>query len=161
MPTRRAIDVEMELQPQGLDRSMPCELCEQTGGELLWRDEFLRVVLVADADYPGFCRVIWSQHAKEMTDLPPPHRSHLMSVVFGVESALRSLFQPDKINLASLGNQTPHLHWHVIPRWTTDRHFPSPIWAQPARAVSARMDATTKLEQLRETLAESLSNLHP
>jgi diadenosine tetraphosphate (Ap4A) HIT family hydrolase len=41
--------------------------------------------------------------------------------------------QPDKINLASLGNVVPHLHWHVIPRFADDAHFPSPIWASPQR----------------------------
>ena len=35
------------------------------------------------------------------------------------------------MNLASLGNQTPHLHWHVVPRFRDDRHFPGPIWASP------------------------------
>ncbi|MNC89752.1 hypothetical protein D3C83_57330 [compost metagenome] len=56
-----------------------------------------------------------------------------MRVVFGVEAGLRELLRPDKINLASLGNAVPHLHWHVIPRFRNDPHFPSPIWASAAR----------------------------
>jgi len=39
----------------------------------------------------------------------------------------------DKMNLASLGNMTPHVHWHVVPRFADDRHFPNPIWAAPKR----------------------------
>jgi diadenosine tetraphosphate (Ap4A) HIT family hydrolase len=115
-----------------------CELCDHIGGELLWQDEQCRVVLVDDRDYPGFCRVIWNGHIKEMTDLPPDRRMHLMRAVFATESAVRQVLQPDKINLASLGNLVPHIHWHVIPRWLGDRHFPNPIWgpvqhdAQPA-----------------------------
>ena len=46
-----------------------CELCEGEGGEVVVRIEQLRVVLVNDVRYPGFCRVIWSAHVKEMTDL--------------------------------------------------------------------------------------------
>jgi diadenosine tetraphosphate (Ap4A) HIT family hydrolase len=110
-----------------------CELCRGAGGEVLWRDELCRVVLVADADYPGYCRVIWNDHAGEMTDLTGPDQRHLMSVVFAVEAAQRACLRPDKINLASLGNQVPHLHWHVIPRWRGDRHFPNPIWGQAER----------------------------
>lgn len=87
---------------------------------------------VDDHDYPGFCRVIWREHAKEMTDLPPVDQRHLMHIVFAVEQALRELLKPDKINLASLGNMTPHLHWHVIPRFHDDRHFPNPVWGQVA-----------------------------
>ena len=46
-----------------------CELCERVGGELLWQGERCRVVYVEEPGYPGFCRVIWEAHVKEMTDL--------------------------------------------------------------------------------------------
>lgn len=109
-----------------------CELCTSMGGEVVWQDEQCRVVRVGGTegtDYPGFCRVIWRDHVREMSDLANVERLHLMKLVFAVEVALRELYQPDKINLASLGNVTPHLHWHVIPRFTDDRNFPAPIWA--------------------------------
>jgi diadenosine tetraphosphate (Ap4A) HIT family hydrolase len=112
---------------------MSCELCNQTGGTLLWQDDTCRVVLVANADYPGFCRVIWKHHIKEMTDLSVTEREHFMATVFSVEAAIREVMQPDKINLASFGNMTPHLHWHVIPRYVTDKHFPQPIWGTEQR----------------------------
>lgn len=112
---------------------MACELCETIGGELLWRDDRCRVVLVDDPDYAGFCRVIWADHVKEMTDLAPAECGHLMNVVFAVEAAVRSVLAPDKINLASFGNLTPHLHWHVVPRYRDDRHFPNPIWGAAQR----------------------------
>jgi diadenosine tetraphosphate (Ap4A) HIT family hydrolase len=115
-----------------------CELCNSPGGKVLWKDGFCRVVLVEDADYPGFCRVILEQHVKEMTDLDPAARERLMRVVFSAEAALRESSHPDKVNLASLGNVTPHLHWHVIPRWRDDRHFPAPIWGEPQRAPMPR-----------------------
>lgn len=89
-----------------------------------------RVVRVDDPDYPGFCRVILNTHVREMSDLPLAERQQLMSVVFAVEETVRILFQPDKINLASFGNMVPHVHWHIIPRWNTDRHFPEPIWGK-------------------------------
>jgi diadenosine tetraphosphate (Ap4A) HIT family hydrolase len=73
-----------------------------------------------------------------MTDLSPPERSRLMDAVFATETALRDLMHPDKINLASLGNVTRHLHWHVIPRFRDDRHFPQPIWASAPHPATAR-----------------------
>ncbi len=27
----------------------------------------------------------------------------------------------------------PHLHWHVIPRYRDDRHFPESVWGAPQR----------------------------
>ncbi len=108
---------------------MSCPLCEPCGETVLWRDRQLRVILAQDADYPAFCRVIWNAHVREMTDLGIRERKYLMAVVFTVEAVLRELLAPDKINLASLGNQVPHLHWHVIPRFADDAHFPDPVWA--------------------------------
>lgn len=114
-----------------------CELCEQPGGEVLHRDEKFRVVLVDDAQYPGFCRVIWNSHFREMTDLALADRALFMQAVWQVEAAVREIMQPDKMNIASLGNVVPHLHWHVIPRYSDDAHFPGPIWAQVQRTTDA------------------------
>jgi diadenosine tetraphosphate (Ap4A) HIT family hydrolase len=112
---------------------VPCELCTRPGGSLIWQSENCRVVRVDDAQQPGFCRVIWNHHVREMTDLSPVEQRELMSVVFAVEAAIRQCFSPDKINLASFGNVVPHLHWHVIPRWVDDPHFPEPIWGKVQR----------------------------
>ena len=131
---------------------MICELCTSLGGELVWQNALCRVVLVADAEYPGFCRVILNQHVREMGDLPETERQSLMHVVFAVERALTRLMRPDKINLASLGNVVPHVHWHIIPRFTDDAHFPQPIWATPARPGNRR--TAPDLKKLQNTLDE-------
>jgi diadenosine tetraphosphate (Ap4A) HIT family hydrolase len=134
--------------------SKTCELCETTGGEVLHADEALRVVLVDDAQYPGFCRVIWNGHVQEMTDLAPAERSRMMMSVMKVEAALREVLSPDKINLASLGNMTPHLHWHVIPRFADDVHFPGAIWAHEQREPNAEKIAqrAERLDALRAAI---------
>ncbi len=93
-----------------------------------------RVVLVDDHNYPGFCRVIWNAHVKEVTDLPELDRMLLMDVLWQVELVVREVMQPEKINLASFGNMVPHLHWHIIPRYVDDAHFPQPVWGQAQRS---------------------------
>ena len=67
-----------------------------------------------------------------MTDLASEQRSALMKTVCLVETIQREVLKPTKINLASLGNMTPHLHWHVIPRFEQDANFPNPVWALSA-----------------------------
>ena len=134
---------------------MACPLCTPVEEFVLWQDTLCRVILVEDADYPGFCRVILNRHVKEMTDLDEIERLRLMEVVFGVEQAVRQIMQPDKINLASLGNVVPHLHWHVIPRFADDRHFPNPIWGAAQRDLPPK----TSPEQLTARLQEALSAL--
>lgn len=136
--------------------SATCDLCANPGGALLWEDAMLRIVRVADADYPGFCRVIWKSHVREMTDLAPDQRQHLMQTVFAVEAAVRKMLTPDKINLASLGNMTPHLHWHIIPRWQDDRHFPEPIWGKVQREFR-RQPPEVSDEQLKTAIATALA----
>jgi diadenosine tetraphosphate (Ap4A) HIT family hydrolase len=136
-----------------------CELCEETGGEVLFRNEQLRIVLIADANYPGFCRVIWHAHVKEMTDLKPEERSVLMKTVCQVETALREVMQPEKINLAALGNMVPHLHWHLIPRFTDDAHYPNPVWATAQRQTADDILAQRRalLPALREAVVRYAS----
>ena len=118
-----------------------CELCEGDGGRVVWRNRDCRVVLVDEPGYPGYCRVIWNGHVREMTDLTAAERSRFMGTVFALEAALRQLLGPEKVNLASLGNQTPHLHWHVIPRFRDDPHFPNPIWGAAQRPAGAMAQA--------------------
>lgn len=115
-----------------------CELCEQPGDVIVQNQDW-RIVLVNDAHYPGFCRVIWNRHVREMTDLSAEQRAELMSIVWQVEEAIRAVMQPHKVNVASLGNVVPHLHWHVIPRYTDDMHFPNPIWGQVERSVNENL----------------------
>lgn len=112
---------------------MDCPLCRAGQETPVWRDGSCRVIRIDDPHYPGFCRVVWHEHVAEMTDLTGASQRHLLNVVLATEEALRQLMRPDKINLASLGNVVPHLHWHVIPRFRDDRHFPEPVWGTPQR----------------------------
>ena len=105
-----------------------CPLCQPSPNKILWQDDFCRVVLLNDPDYPAYCRVELLAHVKEMTDLAPLDRVRMMEIVFAVEAAMIEVIAPDKINLASLGNKTPHLHWHIIPRFADDKHFPNSHW---------------------------------
>ena len=120
-----------------------CELC-MPQVEPVWANELFSVILVDDANYPGFCRVIWHTHVKEMSDLAPNERLALMDAVNAVELAQRAVLSPDKINVASLGNVVPHLHWHVIPRFFDDAHFPNPVWAGAVRATDPAMLAARR-----------------
>jgi len=110
-----------------------CPLCSTDGGELIWKNEAMRVILAAEPEYPGFCRVIWNNHVSEMTGLAIADRSRLMQTVMKVEQAIIEVMLPDKVNLAALGNMVPHLHWHVIPRYEEDVAFPGSVWSAPQR----------------------------
>jgi diadenosine tetraphosphate (Ap4A) HIT family hydrolase len=135
-----------------------CEFCASPGGPVLWQNELCRVVRVDEPDYPGFVRVILGRHAREMTDLAAEERARLMAIVFEVEAAVREALRPDKMNVASLGNMTPHVHWHVVPRFADDRHYPSPIWAAPRRDSVPHPEREAAAAQLAARLRERLGS---
>jgi diadenosine tetraphosphate (Ap4A) HIT family hydrolase len=136
-----------------------CKLLSAPSDALVWRDDKLSVVLVNEAGYPGFARVVWNGHVKEMTDLAPADRARVMNAVWQVEAAVRAVMAPAKVNLASFGNMTPHVHWHVIPRYTDDVHFPNPTWGEAQRAPDAAAIAARSalLPRLRAAIAANLS----
>ena len=113
-----------------------CELCELAVSRVFENDKFA-VILANEPNYPGFARVIWKDHVREVSDLADEDRLLLNDAVWQLELAVREAMQPLKVNVASLGNVVPHLHWHVIPRYADDAHFPAPVWAQAVRETDA------------------------
>ncbi len=140
-----------------MTRQAGCELCELAVTPV-YRDEQLAVILVDDPAYPGFCRVVWNDHVKEMSDLAPAERMRLNDAVWHVELALREVMAPGKVNVASLGNVVPHLHWHVIPRFADDAHFPNPVWTAPVRTTDESILAARRalLPQLSANIARRM-----
>ena len=136
---------------------MACEFCDATGGLVLWQNDVCRVVTVDEPGFPGFLRVILNRHVRELTDLGPAERDRFMAVVFGVEAHMRKTLEPHKMNLASLGNMTPHLHWHVIARHADDSHFPGPIWTAPQRVAVVPAERRERAQRMAQTLAAALA----
>ena len=110
-----------------------------------------------DALYPGFTRVIWTAHVVEMTDLSAAEQTELLRIVLLVEQVQRIVLKPDKVNLAAFGNVVPHLHWHVIPRWQDDPHFPQAVWAALPQA---DMKAQAAQEARRARVQQQLNAYH-
>jgi diadenosine tetraphosphate (Ap4A) HIT family hydrolase len=143
-----------------------CVLCKDEikpeEGELVWRGDDCRVILVNEPDLPGFCRVIWNRHTAEMSDLTYGEREHLMNLVFTVEEALRHIMCPDKINLAALGNMVPHIHWHIIPRYRDDAFFPGSAWsARSQETPKSTLEARKLLaNQLPDAIRSAISQMH-
>ena len=138
-----------------------CELCRSDAGAIVLANEWLRVTLVDEPNYPGYVRVIWNEHVREMTELTDDEQLRLMRTVFAVEDAQIEVLEPLKMNIASLGNMTPHLHWHVIARFADDLHYPQPVWGAPQRTPNEQtLQARRALvNRLREVIAEKVSRV--
>ena len=131
-----------------------CPLCEADGGELVWMGDRARVILVERDRFPGFCRVVWNDHAAELTDLDDADQAWLMRLVARVERLVREVMTPDKVNLAALGNMVPQLHMHVIARRSDDAAWPGPVWGVGTAEPHDSEALTVLVDTLRMKIAE-------
>ena len=89
------------------------------------------VILNRDQYFPGYTLLFTKYHATELFQLDRGLRVGLMEEVSAVAQALYSAYAPAKINYELLGNMVPHIHWHIVPRFTSESLWPRPIWAEP------------------------------
>lgn len=138
-----------------------CPLCLGAGGTLIFQGGKFRVIRADEPGFPAFYRLVWTAHVAEFSDLDRADRRLCMEAVNVVERVLRAQLQPDKINLATLGNMVPHLHWHVIARFDWDSHFPAPVWAQAQRIADAPSlrELSAKLGLAEQVMARDLRGL--
>jgi diadenosine tetraphosphate (Ap4A) HIT family hydrolase len=124
-----------------------CALCGAPGGRVVVQAKKWRIVHAAEPGFPAFYRLVWEAHVREFSQLAAADRLECMETLVTMEQAMLRHLQPAKVNLASLGNAVPHLHWHVIARFDWDSHFPGAVWAAPQRVPEA-----ARLEQLAAAL---------
>ena len=81
-----------------------------------------------NAAFPWFLLIPKIENISEMIDLTPADQLALMKEIALTSQAVRHVFQPKKLNVASLGNIVPQLHIHVVARYENDGAWPGPIW---------------------------------
>jgi len=85
--------------------------------------------LFPDQSFRGRCLVTLREHHTELFQLTPAMRTAFLEDVSRVAEAIFRALHPIKINYELLGNQVPHMHWHLIPRFREDAVYPRAIWA--------------------------------
>jgi len=114
------------------------------------------LVLSASQAYRGYCMLIAKTHADEIFMLPENERRDFSDNLARAAEAIYNAFKPDKLNYEILGNQTPHLHCHIIPRRNTDPvDARYPIWGQQLNEPRmAHHDYRALAEQISAELAK-------
>ena len=93
------------------------------------------LLLSKDANYPWLILVPKRYGIEELYELSPDDRYQLTQESDWISRALVSLFSPDKLNIAAIGNMVPQLHIHHVCRFHNDACWPKPVWGQvPATA---------------------------
>lgn len=130
-----------------------CVLCNSDGGRLLWKGAYWRAITPDDPSLPGVVRLVLNRHCSELTQISKVEQTQLFKLLIAIEKSMRSVLRPEKINIASLGNQVAHLHWHIVPRWQDDPFFPDSIWS-PQRRDNAPAELDDRQQRAQIVFAE-------
>ncbi len=115
-----------------------------------------QILLMNDNQYPWFILVPQRKDIKEIYELTPNDRQQLLDESCLLARTLVELYQPDKLNIAAIGNLVPQLHIHHVARYQTDIAWPGTIWGKfPACAYSGQV-AEQQITRLRERLKDYL-----
>ena len=110
------------------------------------------VRLMDDANHPWLVLVPRVADITEIIDLDPAQRTQLTTEVDAACRALKTLFKPDKLNVAALGNLVPQLHVHVIARYRNDIAWPRPVWGAADAKPYAPEQLVERINALRTAL---------
>ena len=106
---------------------MGCPMCpDASDADVVAELASGNVHLKYDADYRGYCVLVFHRHAIELYDLTPHERNQWCEDSARIGKAIASVCHPAKLNVSMLGNVVPHLHCHFMPRYPTD-----PEWGKP------------------------------
>ena len=115
---------------------------------------YTNVYLYREVTYPGRCVVVLKDHIQKLTQLTPTERQGLWDDVGLVADAITTLYSPDKLNYLILGDLCPHLHVHIVTKYTG-----TPQWGemfkmmpQPPRFLPDEPAYQAEAARLRETL---------
>ena len=92
--------------------------------------------LVKNQTYRGQCQLVFDRrHAARIDELTDGEYEAFGRDLFAAQNAVVRTVRPDHVNIESLGNVVPHLHWHIVPRYVGDARWGMPIWTTPLDAM--------------------------
>ncbi len=112
-----------------------------------------QVRLSLNSTFPWILLIPKRADVREILDLDDEDQAQLMREIVQVSRAIQSIYQPDKINVGSLGNIVPQLHVHVVARYVGDKAWPSAAWKGDFYVPYPPEDLKVAVEKLREKLA--------
>ena len=103
---------------------------------LVTKLELCQLRLMNNSDFPWVILVPELINIVEITDLKPSEFNKLNSEILQVAKVIKSVFTPDKLNIATIGNVVPQMHIHIVARFKNDRLFPKPVWGHEFKRYS-------------------------
>jgi diadenosine tetraphosphate (Ap4A) HIT family hydrolase len=136
------------------------ETIEEFGAsEVVWHFPHSVAVLGNWQFYQGYCILISRRHATELNELPVDERRAYLDEMCLLAQAIQTSYRPHKLNYELLGNQVPHLHWHLFPRYLDDPDRQAAVWLAIERALGEEEAWRRRMETGREERATTAANL--
>ena len=122
---------------------------------MIYEDKFIKIER-EDNELP-WIKIFTIKPFRELSDCDEASRARLFEAMLVAEKAMLKFYKPTKINIASFGNYVPHVHIHVIARFSDDSFFPDSVWANPKRKSELALPEFDKFAKfLEEKLKASL-----
>jgi diadenosine tetraphosphate (Ap4A) HIT family hydrolase len=133
--------------------SVDCPLCQRVA-QLKSADNPQHIhefeysyLLVGDHQFhKGYCVLIFKQHVRELHELDPEVQSALFAELMTATKAIAKTFAPWKMNHSCYGNQAPHIHWHIFPRYDTEPDHLNQPWLHADQFKQHEIDAAQARE---------------
>ncbi len=115
-----------------------------------------QLLMMNDSQYPWFILVPRRPEITEIYQLAEADRQTLLAESCMLAEKLQGIYQPDKLNIATIGNLVAQLHVHHVARYQADKAWPAPIWGKLPAQPYAQADAERQIERVRAALSASL-----
>jgi diadenosine tetraphosphate (Ap4A) HIT family hydrolase len=153
-----------------MTRDLDCPFCKRLADpagwpadDVVWQFPQAVAILGPWQFFTGYCLLVSRDHATELSQLGPNRAAFLDEMALLAE-AIETCFRPHKLNYELLGNQVPHLHWHLFPRYRDDPEALKPVWlaldradrdeAERRRLQTGPLDRPATVQRLRQRLQE-------
>jgi diadenosine tetraphosphate (Ap4A) HIT family hydrolase len=104
--------------------------------DLIARLPVSSLYLAKNQTYRGQCQLVYDpRHVARLDELTPDEWLAMAADLHSAQTAVIRAVNPDHVNVESLGNVVPHLHWHIVPRYVGDARWGEPIWMSPLSAM--------------------------
>lgn len=141
---------------------MSCPLCtrveelrERKNAHLIYEFKHSYLVLGDHQFFKAYCVLIFKRHERELHDLASLEQQQLFTELMQAGLAINQAYTPWKMNYSCYGNQVPHIHWHLFPRYEEDPDRLLHPWAhaeQFKHFVPSAQERAERVERIRSFL---------
>jgi len=146
---------------QDLDRAIMFSLHPQLAQDCieLGQTGLCTLLLMNDKNYPWYILVPQVENISEIHHLSEAQRQQLFDESMLLSHALEQAYQPDKLNIAALGNIVPQLHIHHIVRYKNDAAWPAPVWGKLPPVKYTKQESAAVITRLLAALPAGVISL--